>query len=186
MKSFFNSILVSGLLALALFTCNPQCEEVTYMVEGYAPEYISNEELDSSIQMEAPRPIEKPGKIYVYGDVLLVNEINQGLHIIDNTNPASPLIKGFLTIPGNLDMVMQGHYIYADNGPDLVALDLSNPGDVKVSKRLPNTFDTENRVISPPQSVMDEDTKYIPFNTEQGVFVDWKDTLIPVTETNCQ
>ena len=37
-----------------------------------------------------------PGKIYVKDNILFVNELAEGVHIIDNTNPSQPELIGFI------------------------------------------------------------------------------------------
>jgi hypothetical protein len=40
-----------------------------------------------TITIAPPQELENPGKIYLYGDYLLINEPTKGIHILDNTNP---------------------------------------------------------------------------------------------------
>src|SRR5690606_23438324 len=46
---------------------------------------------------------------------------------IDNRNPESPLKVGFIEIPGNIDMAVNGDILYVDSYLDLVGIDISNP-----------------------------------------------------------
>ena len=47
---------------------------------------------------EATRALKTPGKIYLYNNLLLVNEFLEGVHFYDNSNPASPIELGFLPV----------------------------------------------------------------------------------------
>ena len=67
-------------------------------------------------------PLNKPGKIYVKGNLLYVNEQQKGLHIFDNTNPAAPKKQGFIQIPGNIDIAMKDEALYADSYMDLLVI----------------------------------------------------------------
>ncbi|MGI8636456.1 MAG: LVIVD repeat-containing protein, partial [Segetibacter sp.] len=124
-------------------------------------------EVRASIKNDAPSPIAKPGKIVVLGNYIFLNEVDKGVHIIDNTNPAAPVNKYFISIPGNVDIAVKGNTLYADLYKDLVTIDISNPSAIAVKNITKNVF--------PPryyQSFANSDTGRI--------IVDWikKDTVV--------
>lgn len=94
----------------------------------------------ANIKSSAPTNVELPGKLYVYGKYLFLNEINKGVHIIDNANPASPQNVAFINIPGNVDIAVKGNMLYADSYTDLVTIDISNPLQAKAVKFNENAF----------------------------------------------
>jgi hypothetical protein len=100
----------------------------------YTPVYKTRAEVRANIKSNAPRDLVNPGKLYVYGNYVFVNEIDRGVHIIDNTDPAHPRNLAFVDIPGNVDIAAKGNILYADLYTDLVALDISNPANVTVKK----------------------------------------------------
>lgn len=106
----------------------------------YTPVYKQADELRQGVGMEASRPLTNPGKIYVYGHLLLINEIEKGIHLFNNSNPANPVNTGFLAIPGNRDMAMYDGVMYADNYMDLLAFDFSNPAAPQLVDRQKNVF----------------------------------------------
>jgi hypothetical protein len=108
-------------------------------VMGYKPVYASYEEV-GKISFEGPRILKKPAKIYVKGNFLFISENNEGIHIINNIDPAKPNPVGFIKIMGNQDMEIKNDVLYVDNGVDLVALDMANPEAVKVLKRIEKVF----------------------------------------------
>lgn len=123
-----------------LYSCHDDWETTRQnRRRGYRPVYISYEEM-RNVQTVAAQPLNNPGKIYRYGHYIFVNELNKGIHIIDNRNPASPQAISFISIPGNVDMAVKNNVLYADNSTDLVALDISNPQDVKIINRVKDTF----------------------------------------------
>ncbi|MCY7351152.1 MAG: hypothetical protein LH606_10850 [Cytophagaceae bacterium] len=131
------------LLCLALLGgCIPQDDPADVRQEGYRPVYISRETM-IKIAVTAPQPLKNPGKIYVQGTYLFVNEINRGIHVIDNQQPTAPRTIAFLSIPGNVDMAVKGTMLYADNATDLVAIDISSPEAVRVVKRIAGVFPTQ-------------------------------------------
>jgi hypothetical protein len=142
--TFFWLVLLSGLL---LGSCTDECQStITYTV--YEPVYMTKAELRNSVKVEASRELQKPGKIYSYGHYLFVNEQQEGIHIIDNSNPAAPQPLSFIAIPGNVDLAVKGDFLYADNYIDLVVMDISNPLALKLLNRVENIFTINNTFIS--------------------------------------
>ena len=107
---------------------------------AYQPILMSREQLEKSIALKEPRIISNPGKLYHYGGYILINELYEGVHIIDNKNPESPVSIGFIQVPGNVDFAVKDNVIFVDNAVDLVALDFKAPGAIQVTKRIRNTF----------------------------------------------
>ncbi|MGI8638249.1 MAG: hypothetical protein ACR2KZ_22885, partial [Segetibacter sp.] len=122
--------LVYFVSVLLLQGCLKDTATKTYTV--YSPVYKSVAEVRASIKNDAPSPIAKPGKIVVLGKYIFLNEVDKGVHIIDNTNPAAPVNKYFISIPGNLDLAVKGNTLYADLYKDLVTIDMSNPSAIAV------------------------------------------------------
>ncbi|WP_020532705.1 LVIVD repeat-containing protein [Flexithrix dorotheae] len=157
------------LVLMGLQGCEDKCESVyTYMT--YEPVYMSFAELRSAITETTPQTIETPGKIYLYDNYLLINEVNKGIHVIDNENPASPQKLKFIEIPGNVDMAVKNGFLYADSYVDLVVLDISDINSVKEVNRVEDVF---------PIHVNWE--RHFTFDQSQGVVTDWIEN--EVTET---
>lgn len=59
--------------------------------ENYVPVYMTRAELEGSVKyLDGERGMSDPGKIYVYGDRIFVNEKYRGVHVIDNSDPYNP------------------------------------------------------------------------------------------------
>ena len=101
----------------------------------YVPVYMSYADMRGGVKTGPAQPLKNPGKIYIKGNYLLVNEINQGIHVIDNTNPASPQNIAFITIPGNLDLATNGNMLYADSYVDLLAFNITNITNIALVNR---------------------------------------------------
>lgn len=127
------------LLASGLWSCNDQCKE-TRITRRYTPVSIALKELRSSVKAESPHELIRPGKIYVKGNYLFINEIKEGIHVINNSDPANPNFVSFIKIPGNGDMSVRNNILYADSYTDLVALDISDPANPKEVSRVENVF----------------------------------------------
>ncbi len=119
------------------------CGTETYTYTETVPVYVQKSEMDK-VESRAPRDIKEPGKIYLHGTLILINEVNEGVHILDNSDPKNPVPLSFIAIPGNHDLLVRedetGRVLYADNYTDLVAIDLSDPQEVSVMKRVEDVF----------------------------------------------
>ena len=165
MKPITKTLLT--LLALTMLAgCFKDKVSRTYTI--LTPVYKDKNEVLAQVKPTAAQPLENPGKIYIYGNYLFVNEVNKGVHIIDNSNPKVPVNKSFINIPGNVDIAVKGNSLYADIYTDMLTLDISEPLSATITNISRNVFPERsygNGFIADP-------SKYI---------VDWnrKDTTVP-------
>lgn len=116
-----------------------KCEEdVTYI--HMEPVYMDMADLRTLVGPEAARPLENPGKIYVKDQYVLINEVNEGVHVIDNLDPSNPTNVAFIRIPGAHDMAVKGTYLYVDSYVDMVTLDISDPTNAREVNRQENVI----------------------------------------------
>ncbi|HEX6848591.1 MAG TPA: hypothetical protein VF144_16515, partial [Chitinophagaceae bacterium] len=127
-----------AIMVFALQSCLKDKITRTYSV--FEPIYKSKAEVQAEIKSSAAISISNPGKIYMYGNYIFLNEINKGVHVIDNSNPSNPLIRSFINIPGNVDIAVKGSMLYADLYTDLVVVDISDPLNATLKKVVPNIF----------------------------------------------
>ena len=163
-KLHINSAFLCSLIAIPLLfnSCADTCETVRSVVY-YEPVFTSLEEIRNAVAFDnRERTINQAGKIYYINNHLLINEPNEGIHIIDNSNPQNPDHKGFINIPGNFDMAAVDGYLYADSYVDLVVLDISDLSNPREIKRLENVFPNYNSYGYYSSS-------------EKGVVTDWKE-----------
>ena len=113
-------------------------DTVSYMAN--VPVYLSRDEFRSGAKVTATRPMKNPGKICLYGDYLFINEVNEGIHVINNSDPSSPRNVAFIEIQGNIDMAAKDGILYADNLVDLLLFDISNPQAPALKRRLEGVF----------------------------------------------
>jgi len=93
----------------------------TYQGVEYIPMLMDRTELEASVQLVGSAlPIRNPGRIYIYQNWLLLVEQYKGIHLIDNTDPAHPVRKDFLRVPGCQSMAVRNGVLYVDNAVDLV------------------------------------------------------------------
>ncbi len=133
-------LLALTMLFFMLQSCNDETDGEFVMVNVATPKYMTKEALRSSVEITLPLPIIESGKIYVYKDLVLVNDIENGIHIIDNSNPESPKKVACIKMEANNDMEIKGDYLYVDSLMDLVIFDISNIHDIKEVTRLKDVF----------------------------------------------
>lgn len=133
--------LVAG-LSLSLNSCLEDKCMATRQYKVYTPVYTNMEDHREAVEPEGPRTLRNTGALYVYQNYIFINERKEGIHIVDNSDPANPTPIAFLSIPGNFNLGIRNNLLYADNFVDLVVLDISNPLDVKFAGRTENVFDS--------------------------------------------
>lgn len=143
MKMNYSKLILLSLFGFLLLGTNSCTKDsctrmVTYT--KFTPVYKTLDEMQKEPAIMDAKSMVKTGKIYVFGDYLLINELNEGIHIIDNTNPANPVNVKYISIPGNLDVTAHGTKIYADSYFDLLTIDMSNPLEPVVTNRLTKAF----------------------------------------------
>ena len=131
-------LLVTVILSVFLATCDK--EHCTHTYTLYKPIYKTLSEVRANMKSNPAQALVSPGKIYIFGNYIFLNEANEGIHIIDNSQPSAPKNIAFISIPGNLDLAVTGSTLYADSYGDLVAFDISNPLSVQPKKFINNVF----------------------------------------------
>lgn len=109
------------------------------------PVYLSYEDLRSAVKVTDPRELTSVSRIYLYNNYLFANELNEGIHIIDNSIPSSPKRIGFIEIPGNQDIAIKDNALYADSYIDLVTIDVSDIENVVEVARVESVFPYDSR-----------------------------------------
>ncbi|GEO08956.1 LVIVD repeat-containing protein [Segetibacter aerophilus] len=125
-------------MTVAFNSCVKDTVSRTYSM--YTPVYKTSAEVRANIKNDAPLPVKSPGKMFVLGNYIYLNEIDKGIHVIDNSNPANPVNKYFIAIPGNIDLAVTGTTLYADLYTDLVTIDISSPSSIVVKKITEGVF----------------------------------------------
>ena len=142
-------------------------DKMLYTYTIARPVYEEKSVVYANIRSNAPQQVEHPGKIFLYGNYLFLSEVDKGVHIIDNSNPANPVRKASINIPGNLDIAVKGNTLYADLYTDMVVVDISDPLAARFVRYIPGVFP-------------DRFTGYGFTGDSSKVIVDWirKDTTV--------
>jgi hypothetical protein len=162
--SFLVIFIMIGFSACVKDECK---QERTYTY--YKPLYKTKTEVRENIRNGAVHEVENPGKLNIRGNYIFLNEIDKGIHVIDNRNPAAPKNISFIAIPGNLDIAVKGDVLYADFYTDLVAIDIADPANVKLLKVVEGVFPDRYWGIGFSQTGMND-----------NIIVDWvaQDTTV--------
>lgn len=141
-KTFLPALMLLALLTISFSAClEDKCENTTTYTR-WNPVFKSDAEIRTPPQYKAARPLKNTGKIYFYDKYILINELKEGIHVIDNSNPSSPQNIGFISIGGNVDMAVKGNYLYADNYMDLITVDISTITNPTLTCRSEAVFST--------------------------------------------
>jgi hypothetical protein len=144
-------------------------------VPVFSPVYLSYADLRTPVVAAGPVDIGTTGKIYVKDGNIYVNELYEGIHVIDNTDPSSPRKIAFIPIPGNVDMAIQGTTLYADSYVDLVAVDIAEPLHAVEVARVEDAFP-----YMTPSPWITEDvvpgSRFDAPDESMGVVVGWEQT----------
>ena len=143
-------LLLFGPLACSSSVTDPQpgVDSANTYIYGYCPQLMTRTVLEQSVTALPARAMHNTGKIYLWSHYIFINELYEGLHVIDNQDPSHPQAIAFLRVPGNVDMAVQNNLLYVDNGPDLVTLDIRNVRAPQVTSRVRDAF----RELPPPPS----------------------------------
>lgn len=129
-----------SITSIFLQGCIKDSLTTTYYYTLYTPVYKSKAEVRAEVKSGGSQSLQHTGKLYIYGNYIFLNEVDKGIHVIDNSNPAQPTNLAFINIPGNRDLAVFGNFLYADLYTDLVVLDISNPRQVQATKIMENVF----------------------------------------------
>jgi hypothetical protein len=140
--------------------CNDNCK-ITNTFVCFEPVYSSTTEVRAAVSLQPPHALTGLGKIYFKDGYLFLNEVGKGIHIVDNRNPLMPQPLSFLNIPGNYDLAILDHTLYADSYIDLVVFDISDLENVKEIDRVENLF---NNYM----------TMGLMVGSEKGILTDWQ------------
>lgn len=139
-------LLLSGVLLLLLQSCFPlggdDISDDGFFVSSYEPVIIKRSVFETTTLLEnTPRNIENSGKIYVKGNYIFINEVNEGFHLINNSNPSNPQNIGFISVLGSSDLSIKENVFYVNNATDLIAFTIDETSEtLTITKRLENVF----------------------------------------------
>jgi hypothetical protein len=145
------------------------CDDSSFReYKGYAPVYMTYSDLRAAVEIQQNVDLKNPGKIYYKDNYIFIVEELKGIHVYDNTNPASPVKKAFLNLPGVVDISISGYILYADSFVDLVMIDVQNVDNIHEVARIKDIL--PYTVVSPEN----DDYPMASVDEEKGVVIDWE------------
>lgn len=91
----------------------------------YKPITQSRADFEKTIVLKEAQQIMTSGKIYVKDDLIYLNELGKGFHILDNSDPENPHPLAFLEIPLATDLAIRNDILYVHHAVDLVSFSYS-------------------------------------------------------------
>ncbi|GGD80893.1 hypothetical protein GCM10011412_18240 [Maribacter cobaltidurans] len=157
------------LLGVLFISCDKKDDDLYKEYQVAKPLKISLAEFENGVDIIDPIPIDESGKIYAYKDYIFVNDKYKGVHVIDNSNPASPQKIAFIKIAGNVDISVKDDYLFADSLMDLVVLDISNINNITIVNRLENVL--RDNIIWPSEADFIE---YETIDYNEEILIGWE------------
>lgn len=159
-----------SLLIIAFICLFTSCRDsVKRRMKVNVPVYMSYEKLRApeTISTDIIEPLVNTGKIYFKDNYIFINDKYEGIHIIDNMDPANPQNISYITIPGNTDISIKGNLLYANSFVDLVVIDISNIENAIEVGRLEDAFPYDYPMIENEYGAYGVDD-------EKGLIVGWE------------
>jgi hypothetical protein len=143
-------------------------------VFGYKPIY-SNDASLKQVVADTAHPVKKAGKIYAYQNYLLQCEEGEGIHVIDNSNPAMAKRTSFIKVLGCNEISIKDNFLYTNSYRDLVTINISNINQPVETQRIANAFNAGSGYLPEPP----EKGYYECVSLSKGMVVGWiKDSIL--------
>ncbi|MDC0872241.1 hypothetical protein OAP80_02430 [Flavobacteriaceae bacterium] len=143
----------------------------------FSPIYASPGSDILTVALKDPTPFEETGKIIHYQDYIFINKPQEGIHIVNNSDPKNPINEGFIQIKGNIDMAIIDDFLYADQFSALVVLDLQDLEHVSLIEdfTVKEIFNYNRYWAFDPDDSSDEYEFYQleSVDDKQGIVVGW-------------
>ncbi len=130
---------------------------------SFTPVVMQRTDFENSVGTLSSRNIIKSGKIYIYEDLLFINEVNDGFHVYNYENPTNPLPINYIKIPGATDLAIRDGLLYINQATDLVTLKYNSQTNIY-------NFIFRNRDVFPPKPSPDG---FNPTIATNSVIVNW-------------
>lgn len=164
--------LILLILSILLFNSCVE-EEPDIEVSGLKPLYQQGE-LSETIGSEEPKAFGTLGKIVYANGFIYINEQFEGVHVIDNSVPANPVTKHFWKVPALIDFTIKDDILYAEQGRDLLVVDIKAPEDITLCNILKDVLEEGNQNQFPPNY----SGSFECVDPSKGVVAGWEEALL--------
>ncbi len=168
-----------ALLPFFLLACtHDPVNNSTNQINGFAPVYAVATDI-AKITIQPARKTEQAGKIYAIGNYIFQNDINKGIHIINNRDKKNPVKIAFIQLPFSTEIAVKGNFLYSNNLSDLVIFDITDISKPALVKRIVNAFPPANQTYPPISNGSFECA-----DASKGIVVGWE--LKMLTNPKCR
>ncbi|MFK8056475.1 MAG: LVIVD repeat-containing protein [Saprospiraceae bacterium] len=140
-KFYFLLAIVAMVLATA---CEKDSCEQSWTQVVAVPVTLDRTTVQNEIEIVPAMDLCLGGGIYAYGDFIFMNRLNEGYHILDNSNPEAPQNVAFLKVPGATQMSFVDGKLVSNCYADLVTLELDGILSARLLSSTPNFLLDEN------------------------------------------
>lgn len=187
------NFLFYPLAIMILIACRKSEGTITQTYSKAIAKYENVDEVRRTNIQGAPRMVTNTGKVFFGDNILLIGEQNKGIHILDNSNPSSPMNVSFIDLPYTNEFYVNGSIIYAISHYDLVKIDISNLSAPFIVARLENAFgdfikDEDGRILVgfDYKNVTEEfelnSDKEKELRKSNTLYVDYQNEVIPTSQ----
>lgn len=125
-KTVFKAMKYSlGLVLLSFIALQSVPDRPT----NFEPIFMTRPEMEASVKLVGPENIESPGKIWIYGNYILLIEQFKGIHLINNSDPNNSVAEAFIKVDGCVDIAVKDGIIFANNAVDMIGIRVNSAFD---------------------------------------------------------
>lgn len=183
-------ILLLTLISVVVFSCTEDYGTVTVTYQEATAIYGNIDDVRAEPINESIREIVDPGKIYLGDDFILIGEEQEGIHVIDNSDPLNPTRVNFINLPGNREYFVKDNNIYAESYYDVVKIDISDIHNAVLESRAEFVFqdiwkDAEGKSLigfsyqEKTETFDADDDFYQEVLAENEIYLDFAKNIIP-------
>ena len=146
-------------------------DEVKFYQFSSNPDVLK--EIEQGANSVQGHDINSMGKIYLYGQYLVIVDIFKGAHIFDNKNPEEPEYLAYINVPGVTDVEVYNRVMYLNSFTDIVTLKLSEGYELTRNEDLLSYPDTE-RLLPNGIRLANQDGFSIEVDQSKGILIGYK------------
>jgi len=127
MKTQYLLLAMLSLTALSFQSClKDKCSDTITYTRWDAVYKTVEEVHNTTVNREAPRALKAPGQINYYENRMYVVEKEEGIHIINNSDPSNPVATDFIAIEGVTDLSIKDGFLFVNSYTDLLVIDINS------------------------------------------------------------
>jgi hypothetical protein len=174
-------LLVLLIVPIVFISCNSiddfGTKDSTGNYSGFKAKTIINFNEVNNIGIDSAQTIKNIGQVLANEKYLLIGELKKGIHVFDNRNPTKPINFFFIRIPANTDFLLKDNFLIADNGNDLISM------NVKVIEEIIDKGRSISQIkrfglssLFEVFRIRDKQFRFPQFPIERNIFYDCSDT----------